>query len=426
MDGSSSNTDVELSLDGHSHSSRANKADEPLAGGSGGFISHAIASLESNRRIVRFMLLILSLLSCFLLASTIYFYVNYKPGAGKDSTVALTTSNIPPNGYTYGGSLFAGTGNWVKKNNMPDSLSDHVAITVGNQIFFFGGQNTSGTVASVYVFHAILESWTVLPPMPSGPRMRHAVASANGKIFIIGGLKVVNGVEVLIATVDVFNVATRTFLPNAAANLPANQLRVDLAAAGTARGTIIIAGGYDSTYNGYSNVLEFSPSTNTWTVKGASMTEARGDLAAVAVGNKVYICGGWTPSNWLPSKTLEVYDLETDKMTRLADMFTARGDGGFVYMSDQQSLLMIGGEINLDATTQIPVHNSEEYHIDLNAWTRRAPSLVSRFRFAYAYGVGSNAAAFIFGGTDVAGKLQSSVDAYYSIGHPTVYYHMSK
>jgi hypothetical protein len=65
-------------------------------------------------------------------------------------------------------------------------------------------------------------------------------------------------------------------------------------------------------------VQEYDPSTDTWRRK-SNMLVATSQMDSVALGNKIFVIGGWLWSADFPYTTVQIYDPEADIWTREAD-----------------------------------------------------------------------------------------------------------
>lgn len=61
------------------------------------------------------------------------------------------------------------------------------------------------------------------------------------------------------------------------------------------------------------------------------MTTPRGRMSMAEMDGKLYVCGGSDGHNEL--KTVEFYDFELDKWTRVADMFKEKSNIGMYWQS---------------------------------------------------------------------------------------------
>ena len=130
------------------------------------------------------------------------------------------------------------TNQWSQMSPMPEPRSDAASVTIGNDLYVFGGDNSTGVLRDALVFHdgkwsavpgaelpeprkyanAVVErgavyllggmptsgdyksvtntlwrwrpgdkGWEVLPALPGPGRINHAMAEIGGKIFVFGG-----------------------------------------------------------------------------------------------------------------------------------------------------------------------------------------------------------------------------------------------
>jgi N-acetylneuraminic acid mutarotase len=125
------------------------------------------------------------------------------------------------------------------------------------------------------------------------------------------------------------------------ASLPSG--RSDLAAAAVG-GKIYIFGGFDAT-NVLSSVMMYNPLTDTWTGGFAPVPTVRGAFYAVGTkGNTVYVIGGWDNINPFGpvGSVVEAYKVSKDSWTTgLAPMITGRAETGAV--SHGGRIYVIGG-----------------------------------------------------------------------------------
>ncbi|MEV2665509.1 kelch repeat-containing protein, partial [Paenibacillus larvae] len=96
---------------------------------------------------------------------------------------------------------------------------------------------------------------------------------------------------------------------------------------------IYVIGGF----GGRDKLEIYDTTTNTWTA-GADMPTARSDLTSSAVGDKIYVIGGFDGSFL---SNLEIYDTATNTWTIGADMPTARDDLTSSAVGDK--IYVIGG-----------------------------------------------------------------------------------
>ncbi len=117
----------------------------------------------------------------------------------------------------------------------------------------------------------------------------------------------------------------------------------------------------------------------------ADMPEARRNLKAVSLNNRIYAAGGYAQPHKGKEKGLFVYDVSKDVWTVKKDMITGRSNfsfaeyGGFLYA--------IGGDPFLDKT--------EKYDPDKNEWKSLSPMPTAR---QHVYGCLLNKKIYVTGG----------------------------
>src|SRR6185295_7172855 len=224
----------------------------------------------------------------------------------------------------------AGSGSWMTLAAAPSKRTEVVAATLDGRIFVVGGF-VSPTLSSlmtlsvsdlVEVYDPVRNAWSTAASLPLP--LHHAGAAVfGGKLYVIGGYtKSLLNVWQPLNTVHVYDPKTnswseRTPMPTARGALAVVELG----------GKLYAFGGYDQSHN-IGTLEVFDPVTDSWSTKAALPTP-RDHLTAAAVGNRIYVIGGRLNGSY--SKNLavtEVYDPSADRWTRVADMPTARSGIG--------------------------------------------------------------------------------------------------
>ncbi|HJR08349.1 MAG TPA: kelch repeat-containing protein [Pyrinomonadaceae bacterium] len=179
------------------------------------------------------------------------------------------------------------TNQWGTAHPLNTGRYQHAAAVLDGKIYAIGGFIGSGVTNSVEVFDPLTNQWSAVAPLNTARRY-HAAAVAGGKLYAIGGTDV-NLVN--LKTVEVYDPVANawTFAP------PMSTARVILAAA-TLDNKIYAMSGFDrtdvqspGTY--YDTVEVFDPATNQWS-SAPSLSAARVEMAAAALGNNLYALGG--------------------------------------------------------------------------------------------------------------------------------------
>jgi len=151
--------------------------------------------------------------------------------------------------------------------------------------------------------------WLELAPVLI-PRQEVAVAAANGKLYLIGGI---SGSAIL-TSVEEYDPSTGHW--RFVAPLPEPRHH---AAAATVDGSLYVIGGYETlAFDPQRSVFRYDIAGDRW-FEVASLPAPRGALAAVAIDGRIYAVGG------VPDGTaLAVYDPNVNAWTTLAPMPTPR------------------------------------------------------------------------------------------------------
>lgn len=310
---------------------------------------------------------------------------------------------------------------WSEMGDMPTALSDMTASVVGSSVYVIGGcidhqascdwyegcTYCPSITAQVLIFATTSNTWSIGANDAPRARYRHAAAVYDGKVYLLGGRDLDDG---LIGHVDVLDATDNTWVTLAA---KWGDPKSDLSA--FVYGDVIHAiGGYDLNYvSSVATTDTLAPSDTdnpkgNWTLASdstsstiAEMSAGRGDFAVVENSDGdglFYVFGGWSSSDWCsPLKSTEVYDPVADSWTTLAsELLVGRGDKACGALSGR--LYAIGGEHNNGcASGNTPVNDVEVYDPDdaTLGWVRHSTIPEHKFRFASAT-VGQ--VIYVFGG----------------------------
>lgn len=289
------------------------------------------------------------------------------PGSGAnpllklDSSVVLKDEPAPESGYVYAGSLAEGAGYWMPRDPMDVALSDFGLEPLSeDQYLIFGGINNQGAVvSSVFKGHAVLEKYEVLSKMPEA-RYRHTHARLGEFVFVIGGLNSSDFSAKPKDKVLKLNVKTdkwETFEPRL------NVARTDACAVAIGD-SIYVAGGYDESYNTLDSVEKYTPGSggNKWELLDAVMPQQRGDVKCVAYLDELWVVGGYhpvSPDDWGPHgfrPDVEVFNPVSERWYKVAKLPEALGDSMVVALPDNQGILVAGGEAKEVPSEGMEVH----------------------------------------------------------------------
>ncbi|MHC5079923.1 MAG: Kelch repeat-containing protein [Planctomycetota bacterium] len=249
---------------------------------------------------------------------------------------------------------------WRAKASMDQSRQEHGVATVNGVIYVIGGVRMPGGIrAWVHAYDQATDTWTWKTNMPTA-RRDLTCAAVGGKIYAIGGYS-----TTYLAIVEAYDPATDTWDTNKA---PMSGARVNMVSAAVG-GKIYVIGGENINPLGTTEV--YDPAGNTWTTL-TPMPTPRTWAACDSVGDKIYVFGGFDGANEMA--VVEVYDTVNDVWSPLPNLPTPRSGTSCSAMGGR--LFVMGGF----ATTQTPV--VEAYDPVTHTWATQTPMLFPKTLFA--------------------------------------------
>ena len=156
-------------------------------------------------------------------------------------------------------------------------------------------------------------------------------------------------------------------------------------AAATVSAKICVIGGQDGSGSPLATNEEYDPATNTWSTKTAMPTARRGHCA-LAVGNKIYVIGGFGSGGMLT--TNEEYDPSSDTWTTKASMPSPRRWFGAASVNNR--ICVIGG-----SDGSIVTATNYEYDPATDTWSTKTSKPTADDSFPAAT---VNSRIYAFGG----------------------------
>lgn len=188
---------------------------------------------------------------------------------------------------------------WSAKAPLPTPRCHLGVAATGGKVYALGGTNTAGSFVygNVERYDPGTNSWTTVAPMPT-PRTHFAVSELNGLLYAIGGN---TAAGVVSAAVEAYDPATNTWA--AKAPLPTARLMLAVSAV---NGVLLATGGFLAPGPAVETaVVEFyDPVANAWR-SGVPLDHPRGALRSATVSGAVYVLGGG--SNAATTKYVEAY-----------------------------------------------------------------------------------------------------------------------
>lgn len=227
-----------------------------------------------------------------------------------------------------------------------------------------GCQGREGEKAS----HSVVPVVAIPAALPR-PRAYHAVASLDDEMFLVGG----SSQRTSIATVDVFNVRSRTW--RTARDLPTPRDFLGVAVAGR---SIYAVGGLSSNERQLATVEALDVDRNTWRTL-PDLAAPRSRLAVVAVGERIFAISGMAQPDRTHFQNLpivEEFDREANQWRRRADIPTPRHGHAAVVLEDK--IYVIGGYGQTPSGNLRKLSSVEMFDPQSNQWTPVASLPVAR------------------------------------------------
>lgn len=174
-------------------------------------------------------------------------------------------------------------GTWTTKQGLTTQRGDHACASANGHVYVFGGIQVIGSpLNSVEEYDTGSNSWSFKTPMPT-PRAGCVAANIDGQIYVVGGA-------------DAFSdpvTANERFDPvgnswSGRAPLPVARSFGSCAVFG---GKLYYIGGLDDMANVAADTWIYDPVLNTW-ISGPSLSAPRYQPAAAAVSGRIYAIGG--------------------------------------------------------------------------------------------------------------------------------------
>jgi N-acetylneuraminic acid mutarotase len=224
----------------------------------------------------------------------------------------------------------ASVGAWTEQASYPIATSGHAVVSVGGNVYSFGGIVNNAAITNAYKYSPATNTWTPIAPLPA-PRGWFSGASDGTYIYLLGGVDQNFNTTATLWRYDPASNTYNTSLPSytiptyfhACAYLNGKIYRI----AGAAIGTDFHVEVYDI-------------ATNTWSM-AANYPFANHNLMAVALGSYIYAGGG----NASPDKTYR-YDPSTDTWDDAAVADFPAGRSSAASGAYNGRWLLAGGDVN--------------------------------------------------------------------------------
>ncbi|UCG70112.1 MAG: right-handed parallel beta-helix repeat-containing protein [Thermoplasmata archaeon] len=252
---------------------------------------------------------------------------------------------------------------WSAKADIPLPTWGGASTALNDEIYYMGGIPCYPIVNPTSIFmkyDPVTDSWFNLTDLPA-PRAYLGAASANGKIYAIGGSEA----NISRATVFEYDPTSNSWTSKSPMPIPIQAFGI-----ATVNDRIYVIGGSSISLINYTlkSVFEYDPVNDTWSVK-PDMPTGRAHLACTILDDKIYAIGGYVSG---PVKTVEIYDPVSETWIQGTNLSTARS--GFGAEALGGNIYAFGGT----GKWAIPTNSTEMYDPVLDSWTQKAFMLEPR------------------------------------------------
>ncbi|MGA2819786.1 MAG: kelch repeat-containing protein [Anaerolineales bacterium] len=190
---------------------------------------------------------------------------------------------------------FATPQRWSQQAPLPTARSGFGALARGRLVYVFGGQGSSGPIASVDRYDATSDSWAELPPMLQAASDVKAVL-VEGQVFVPGGRL---GSGAVSDRLQVFDLERNQWQEGA--RLPQALSAYALV---ESEGKLYLFGGWNG-QEYVATTYSYDPARDTWS-QGTPLPSPRGYAGAAVAGGGLYVIGGLSVQGPL-DETLEYF-----------------------------------------------------------------------------------------------------------------------
>ena len=301
-----------------------------------------------------------------------------------------------------------GGGRWEKKNDLPRGVAGHATGVVNGEIYITGGVSGFAAVSSiVYAYDPVTNTVTPKASMQSA-RAAHVSSTVNGKMYIIGGVTFPGGQVREVATVEMYDPTVNTW--EIVSEIPTSR---GLPTSCSVNGKIYVIGGFDlpngvvphqngHLFEALGTVEVYDPIANQWQQKTDMPTARFGHSCAVVEG-RIYVIGG-SAQGLVPVAAVEMYDPVADRWEQVTELPTLRSH--FSSESINGKIYAIGGE---NFQTSVLYSTVEVYDPDRGTWTQGGDLPAPRMNLRTA---AINGNIYAIAGQELGGLLSSTIEEF--------------
>ena len=216
-----------------------------------------------------------------------------------------------------------GQGTWTKIGDMPEIRYAHTADEINGKVYITGGVNTEQGAypTTMLVYDKATSTWSTIPLPGNSLRGQHTSCVVDSNLYIIGGGILLGGTVNSTTQMYIFKPSTGEWIAK-------NPMPTDRQTLGCALldGKIYVAGGLHvingvANYNGLKTFEVYDLSTETWSAL-PDMPTNRWGLSVVSFDGKIYVFGGRT-LDFRPA-SVDVYNPQNNTWTSITNIPTPR------------------------------------------------------------------------------------------------------
>jgi Kelch motif/Galactose oxidase, central domain len=220
--------------------------------------------------------------------------------------------------------------NWTEQASYPIAIWGHAVVSVGGNVYSFGGIVNNAAIANAFKYDPITNTWTTIAPLPK-PRAWFSGTSDGTYIYLLGGVDQNFNTTATLWRYDSLSNTYNT-------SLPSYTIPTYFHASTYLNGKIYRIVGQSIGTDFHVEVYDIA--TNTWST-AANYPVANHSLMAVALGNYIYGAGG----NAFPDKTYR-YDPSTDTWDDFAIADLPAGRSAAASGVYNGRWVLAGGDVN--------------------------------------------------------------------------------
>jgi N-acetylneuraminic acid mutarotase len=298
--------------------------------------------------------------------------------------------------------VFERSGSWNTQADIPTVGDSLAPCVIDGRLYVMGGEfkddgvpGFNGNKAQMY--DPATDTWSTIADMPTA-RIDATASVVNGKCYVIGGSREEEHQDVALATVEEYDPATDSWRARA----PLSEVR-SVAGSAAVDGKIYVFGGLqvlDIDAPVLATVEIYDPATDSWATR-VNMPTPRAALGVAAVNGFIYTVGGLNYAlGLLGSDIVERYDPAQDSWSTSTSMPTPRLG---LALSEADGALYATGGVGFDSAgnSEVPLRTLEIYDPGSDSWSSGADMSQSRFLHGSATVDGH---VYVFGGLTSEGE----------------------